>query len=109
MTLRLAKNPDILADVAAMPHRPFTIGFAAETDRLKEYAGDKLETKGIDMIAANLVGTANGRRLGFESEDNALLVLWPGGSQSLPSMPKGLLAGELIDLVCERYLASAAT
>jgi phosphopantothenoylcysteine decarboxylase/phosphopantothenate--cysteine ligase len=108
MTLRLTKNPDILAEVAAMPNGPFTLGFAAETNRLEEYARGKLATKGVDMIAANRVGSADGRRLGFESDDNALLVLWPGGSQSLPSMPKGRLAGELVDLVCERYLASAA-
>jgi phosphopantothenoylcysteine decarboxylase/phosphopantothenate--cysteine ligase len=107
ITLRLVKNPDILAEVAALPGGPFTVGFAAETDRLEDHARSKLEAKGLDMIAANLVGaTANGG--GFESKDNALLVLWRGGGRQLPLTSKGLLAAELADLICERYRACAA-
>jgi phosphopantothenoylcysteine decarboxylase/phosphopantothenate--cysteine ligase len=107
MTLRLVKNPDILAEVAALPDGPFTVGFAAETDRLEAHARGKLEAKRLDMIAANLVGGV-GQVGGFESEDNALLVLWPGGGRSLPFGSKCLLAAGLADLMCERYLASAA-
>ncbi len=109
MTLQLVKNPDILSEVAALPQGPFTVGFAAETDRLEDYARAKLAAKGIDMIAANQVGpAADGHQRGFDTEDNALLVLWPGGSKSLPSMSKGRLAGELADILCERYLASTS-
>jgi hypothetical protein len=64
------------------------------------------------MIAANLVwgpaGAPSEGRGGFDSVDNALLVLWEGGGRSLPFMPKALLGAELADLICERYLASAA-
>jgi phosphopantothenoylcysteine decarboxylase / phosphopantothenate---cysteine ligase len=105
ITLRLVRNPDILAEVAALTGGPFTVGFAAETDRLEDYARSKLEAKGLDMIAANLVGApANGG--GFESGENALLVLWQGGGRQLTRMSKGLLAAELADLICERYRAS---
>ncbi len=108
MTLRLVKNPDILAEVAALPGGPFTVGFAAETEQVEAYARSKLKAKGLDMIAANLVGGPGQRRGGFDSEDNALLVLWEGGGRSLPFMPKPLLGAELADLICERYLASTA-
>ncbi|MCG6863463.1 MAG: bifunctional phosphopantothenoylcysteine decarboxylase/phosphopantothenate--cysteine ligase CoaBC [Chromatiaceae bacterium] len=102
LDLHLVKNPDILARVAALPEGPFTVGFAAETERLEEHALDKLEKKGLNMIAANLVG---GRTGGFERNDNALLVLWSGGRKSLPLMSKTRLADALTDVVVERYLA----
>ncbi len=102
LSLQMVKNPDILAQVAARSDAPFTVGFAAETGRLEEYAGAKLRDKGLDMIAANRVGTGRG---GFESEDNALLVLWPGGRQELPMMPKPDLARRLAGIIAERYYA----
>ena len=102
LSLQMVKNPDILAQVAALQDAPFTVGFAAETRRLEEYASGKLRDKGLNMIAANRVGTEQG---GFESEDNALLVLWPGGRQELPMMPKPDLARRLAGLIAERYHA----
>ncbi len=106
LTLHLVKNPDILAGVAALPEGPFTVGFAAETQRLEAHALKKLEAKGLDMIAANLVGGESG---GFDRADNALLVLWTGGRQSLPLMPKTALANALVDLILERYLAQSSS
>ena len=112
MTLRLVKNPDILAEVAALPRGPFTVGFAAETEEVEMHARGKLKAKGLDMIAANLVGGppsgSGDRGGGFDSEGNALLVLWEGGERALPFMPKGLLGAELADLICERYRASTS-
>jgi phosphopantothenoylcysteine decarboxylase/phosphopantothenate--cysteine ligase len=106
LTLHLVRNPDILADVASMIGGPFTVGFAAETESLERHALRKLESKGLDMIAANLVGSETG---GFERADNALLVLWAGGRQAFPLMPKVRLAGLLADLIAERYLAQTAS
>jgi phosphopantothenoylcysteine decarboxylase/phosphopantothenate--cysteine ligase len=106
LNLRLIKNPDILARVAALPDGPFTVGFAAETQRLEEYARKKLDAKGLDMIAANLVGGESG---GFDRSENALLVLWTNGRKSLPLMPKTQLAEALADLIVERYLAHPAS
>jgi phosphopantothenoylcysteine decarboxylase/phosphopantothenate--cysteine ligase len=105
LSLRLVRNPDILAEVAARSDRPFTVGFAAETSRLEEHAAEKLERKGLDMIAANLVGGEIG---GFERPDNALTVLWTGGRRSFPLMPKSRLADALAGLIAERYLAQIA-
>ncbi|MDQ2695670.1 MAG: bifunctional phosphopantothenoylcysteine decarboxylase/phosphopantothenate--cysteine ligase CoaBC [Pseudomonadota bacterium] len=98
MIIELTRNPDILAAVAALDNGPFTVGFAAETHDVLEYARDKLRRKGLDMIAANQVG--DGR--GFESAQNALHVLWEGGGQELPLADKAQLARRLVALIAER-------
>ena len=103
--LRLDLRPtrDILAEVAALDDAPFTVGFAAETEDLERHARSKLERKRLDLIAANRVDRSD---LGFDSDRNALLVLWPGGGRAdLPAGPKTLLARQLLALVSERFLA----
>jgi phosphopantothenoylcysteine decarboxylase/phosphopantothenate--cysteine ligase len=99
MTLMLERNPDILAAVAALAGGPFTVGFAAETENVETHAAEKLRTKGLDMIAANEVGAG----MGFESEDNALHVLWEGGSMFLARTRKEQLARQLLEVVATRY------
>ena len=99
LNLRLEPNPDILAEVAALARAPFTVGFAAETESLREHALEKLEGKHLDMIAANLVGDGKG----FESPDNALEVYWRGGERSLPLAAKERIATQLMELIAERY------
>ncbi len=101
-SLLLRKNKDILADVAKLDKRPFTVGFAAETDHLEVYAQDKLVRKNIDMIAANWVGREQG---GFDSEQNALHVFWKTGDKKLVMTTKSQLAEQLINLIAERLHA----
>ncbi len=101
-SLLLRKNKDILADVAKLKKRPFTVGFAAETDHLEVYAQDKLVRKNIDMIAANWVGREQG---GFDSEQNALHVFWKTGDKKLVMTTKSQLAEQLINLIAERLHA----
>jgi len=98
-TLTLQKTRDILAEVAGLAKRPFTIGFAAETHNLEQYAQDKLTRKNLDMIAANWVGRDLG---GFDSDQNALLVFWKNGQKSLAMTDKNRLAEQLISLIAER-------
>lgn len=101
LTLELVRNPDILAEVAALrSHRPFVVGFAAETHDVLQYAADKRRRKNLDLIAANQVGVAGS---GFESEQNALHVLWEGGEQVLPLADKTLLGQQLVALIAQRY------
>ncbi len=105
LTIKLLPNVDILAQVAARENAPFTLGFAAETEKLHEHASAKRIRKGVDMIAANLVGGAQG---GFAADENALSLLWDNGSAQLPMMAKDLLAKQLVTLVTERYLQRVA-
>ncbi len=100
MTIALVKTRDILAEVAAMDHAPFTVGFAAETDDVETYAREKLSRKSLDMIAANRVGVPGS---GFGSDENALSVYWPGGAKELELAPKRHLARRLIGIVADRY------
>ena len=100
MTLEMTPTTDILATVAASAQRPFTVGFAAETDAVEQHAREKLERKNLDMIAANEVGATKA----FDCDDNALLVLWRGGGRvELPHAPKRELARALVALIAERY------
>ena len=102
-TLDLVRTPDIVAGIAAMDGGPFTVGFAAETESVQAHAQDKLDRKGLDMIAANRVGLPD---RGFASERNALSVLWrDGGSRELGLASKAEIARSLMALVAERYRA----
>ncbi|WP_298721598.1 bifunctional phosphopantothenoylcysteine decarboxylase/phosphopantothenate--cysteine ligase CoaBC [uncultured Oceanisphaera sp.] len=100
MVIELTKNPDIVANVAALPNKPFTVGFAAETRDVEKYARDKLSRKKLDMIAANNVAMAG---QGFNSDDNALTVFWPTGQTELPLAGKTELARHLLTLIAEKY------
>ncbi|OYD24351.1 bifunctional phosphopantothenoylcysteine decarboxylase/phosphopantothenate--cysteine ligase CoaBC [Oceanimonas baumannii] len=100
MVVELTKNPDIVAAVAALQQKPFTVGFAAETRDVEKYALDKLKRKNLDMIAANDV---SGSDRGFNSDQNALSVFWQGGLQHLPLADKTGLAEQLLTLIAKRY------
>lgn len=106
LELHLAPTPDIVAAVAALPRRPFIVGFAAETEELERNARRKLEAKGLDMVAANWVGRPG---QGFDSNDNALTVLWRDGGKELPLASKSVLARQLIEIIAGRYHAQHST
>ena len=99
LTLTLDENPDILAEIAALPKRPLLVGFAAETENVEAYARAKLERKKLDLIAANEVG--GGR--GFDCADNELTLFWAGGSEDLGRADKPVLARRLVARVAEHY------
>jgi phosphopantothenoylcysteine decarboxylase/phosphopantothenate--cysteine ligase len=103
--LELVRNPDIVATITAARERPFTVGFAAETRDLENYARAKLESKNLDMIVANEVGNSEG---GFNSDNNAALILWPGGGKEVALTSKGQLARILIESIAARYRAAQA-
>ena len=94
--IELVANPDIVSEVAALEHGPFTVGFAAETEQMKEHAQEKLSRKRLDMIAANRVGQTGS---GFESDDNEILLLTPSGEHNLGRGSKWKLAQLLIGAV----------
>lgn len=98
LDLHLEKSPDILASVAALARRPFVVGFAAETTNVEAHAMAKLERKNLDLIAANQVGADRA----FDREDNALLLLWPGGRRELSLKSKTELAHEFVGFIANR-------
>jgi len=98
-SLQLEPVADILATVAALDPKPFCVGFAAETGQLEQHAQKKRLHKGVELIAANRVG--NG--LGFDSDDNELLLVWEGGTCCLPKESKTRLAHRLIEKIANLY------
>ena len=105
MGLELERNPDILASVAALRPAPFTVGFAAETENLEQHARAKLESKKLDLVAANRVGAD----IGFAADENSLLLVEREGVTELPSQPKTKLARALIHHIAARYRAKNDT
>jgi len=100
-SIALEKNRDIVASVAALPDRPFTVGFAAETEKLRDHAMQKLTKKKLDMIVANTVG----EQRGFDQDDNTVDVYWPGGERKFGRMTKTELALALVDIIALRMAA----
>lgn len=108
LTLRLQKNPDILAWVAALDTAPFTCGFAAETENLHEYAKSKMQRKGIRMIAANDVSQSG---IGFNSDHNSIDLFWRDAThevqhQALGAAPKQELAQRIVQQIAIQLSAS---
>ncbi|MCR9552928.1 bifunctional phosphopantothenoylcysteine decarboxylase/phosphopantothenate--cysteine ligase CoaBC [Vibrio sp. RM-44-3] len=95
MVINMVKNPDIVASVAAMTEkRPFTVGFAAETNDVETYARGKLTKKNLDMICANDVSVAG---QGFNSNDNAITLYWPEGELALALESKEALSFKILE------------
>ena len=94
--ISLVKNPDIVADVAKQINKPFTVGFAAETQDVASYAKGKLAKKNLDMIAANDVAKQG---QGFNSEDNALTVFTHDQQFDLALASKTKIAEQLVELI----------
>lgn len=99
--IELVKNPDIVATIAQHPHKPFVLGFAAETERVEEYARHKLSSKNLDMIACNDVSRAD---IGFQSDDNAMTVFWRQGMLKLDKAPKSHIARQLVAVCAQQLL-----
>lgn len=105
LDLSMERTVDILATVAQRVDRPYTVGFAAETNDVEEHALSKLARKNLDLIAANEVGDAKV----FEADDNALTLFWPnGGKLPLGAGAKTELAVKLVDFIVTRFNERAA-
>ena len=100
LSLKLIRNPDIIAAVAHLSeNRPFTVGFAAETQNLADYAQDKLQRKNLDMICANDVSDGQA----FNTDENMLQLFWKTGGKTLSLKSKTDLARELATEIVARY------
>jgi phosphopantothenoylcysteine decarboxylase/phosphopantothenate--cysteine ligase len=105
LTLVLKKNPDILAELGkrrvATSRGPILVGFAAETQDVVSRASAKRERKHADFIVANDVSRADA---GFDVDTNAVTIVGPDGTETVPLQSKALVAGEILNRV-ERLLA----
>lgn len=88
--LALVENPDILGAVAGLPNPPFCVGFAAETENLREHAQAKRKKRRVPLLAANLAQHA------FGADDNALTLFDDAGEHELARAPKIALARQLV-------------
>ena len=105
LTLELVKTPDILG--SARTPLGFTgtlIGFAAETENLESNARDKLTRKHCDLIVANDVSKPG---IGFDSDQNEVLLVYPDHSEPLPPASKHDLAHQLVQAILELHLPSS--
>ena len=100
LTLELAPNPDILANVTSRPNPPFCVGFAAESENLHEFAELKRRRKHLPLLAANLVQEAVG------SDTSRLTLFDDNGVHALPPGPKIELARALIRHIATLYAAT---
>ncbi len=99
LTLALVKNPDIVASIASLNPKPFTVGFAAESENLLEYARVKLARKNLDMVVANNISDST---IGFNSDDNAVTLVEQNGATDISQRSKQQLARELIALFAQK-------
>ena len=99
-TLVMTENPDILADVARLPGRPYCVGFAAESHELARHASEKRLRKNIPLIVGNLGPATFGR------DHNALLLIDAHGQRELPQADKLTLARALVAEIATRLRAA---
>ncbi len=99
MTIEMEKNPDIVASVAALPNKPFVVGFAAETHDVINYAKEKRQKKNLDMIVANDVSDTS---IGFNSDNNQVTVITSSSEQVLQEASKYQLSLDIIQQIAEQ-------
>jgi phosphopantothenoylcysteine decarboxylase / phosphopantothenate---cysteine ligase len=97
MSLELVPTADILAYVAALPRAPFCVGFAAESEKLAEYAESKRKRKKLPLLAANLAQNAIG------SDENEITLFDDEGAHPLPRAPKDVVARQLVAHIAKLY------
>ncbi|HEX7387101.1 MAG TPA: bifunctional phosphopantothenoylcysteine decarboxylase/phosphopantothenate--cysteine ligase CoaBC [Castellaniella sp.] len=94
--IEFIQNPDILAEVAALPHAPWCVGFAAETEHLHEHAQAKRLRKRIPVIVGNLAQQA------MNAKDTELVIFDEAGAHALPRQDKLQAARALIAWIAAR-------
>ena len=103
--LELVRNPDILKELGEKKKQQVLVGFAAETERVLEYAAGKLEKKNLDFIVANDVSRKDA---GFSADTNRVTILGRDGTHTEhPLMSKRALADIILDRVAGALAARA--
>jgi len=97
LSLELVPTRDILDSLGRLQHRQFLlVGFAAETNDVEQNAAQKLHAKNCDIMVAN------DARLGMESDENELMILFRDSEmRKISRAPKKKLARELVKIFSE--------
>ncbi|GAA5180596.1 bifunctional phosphopantothenoylcysteine decarboxylase/phosphopantothenate--cysteine ligase CoaBC [Niveibacterium umoris] len=90
LTIELVQNPDILAEVAALPNPPFCVGFAAESQNLDTYAAAKRAKKRVPLLVANLVQD------GMGGDTNCVVLFDDAGRHPVPAGAKDEVAQAIV-------------
>lgn len=100
-TLELVRTPDILGSARGVFGFGGTlVGFAAETENLEPNARRKLVSKSCDLIIANDVSRPG---IGFDSDHNEVVLVFPDRAQMLPLATKHDLAHQLVQAILEQH------
>jgi phosphopantothenoylcysteine decarboxylase/phosphopantothenate--cysteine ligase len=94
--LQFELNQDILADVAALPNKPYCVGFAAESEQLLRNGEAKRKRKGVPLLVGNI-----GHHT-FGKDQNELMLFDDNGHTHLPLADKQKLARQLIAEISRR-------
>ena len=97
MTLDLVKNPDIISAIAALEKRPFTVGFAAETNNVERHGAEKLQRKGLDLLFANDASETLG------SDNISATAIWAQGTMTIGPASKRHAALQMLELLRQHY------
>lgn len=96
-SIELELNPDIISEVVKTKQCAYVVGFAAETTDLLIHARSKLQAKKIDMVVANQVG----EDLGFEQDENEVILITAETEVKLPKAHKISLAGQIVAILAK--------
>lgn len=99
LSIEFVRDNDILMELGNRKEKQILVGFAAESQNLKENARLKLERKNLDYIVANDITAED---TGFASEDNKVIVLSKDKEIHLDKMSKEKIAGNLFDIILEK-------
>lgn len=100
LEISFTRDNDILMELGNNKQKQILVGFAAESQNLKDNAIIKLNKKNLDYIVANDISATD---TGFGSEDNKVIILSKSGTEvSLDKMSKEKVASNLFDIIIEK-------
>ncbi|WP_016688239.1 bifunctional phosphopantothenoylcysteine decarboxylase/phosphopantothenate--cysteine ligase CoaBC [Neisseria sicca] len=99
--IELTENPDILASIASIPNPPFCVGFAAESERVLEYAKIKRVRKNIPMLVANQTSQSMGKTT------NQITIIDDENEISFPETDKRQAADNIVKHLAARLNRSS--
>ena len=97
MQLTLIKNPDIISTIANLSRRPFTVGFAAETESVEDYGLEKLRRKKLDLLFANDARDTLG------SDSITATALFSQEREVFGPASKQVVARQMLELIRQRF------